>query len=159
MNRLSVVEHTSKTMGFLTSILVPLAVLLVVRVRAEYRPVVLLPGLLSGCNNVGQGCLTDVAHSLRTAYPGIYIWNYTITGWDSLLIDLNTQVVNLFNGVNADPHLAHGFDIVAHSQGALLARGYIERYNSPQVHNLVSLAGPVNGVYGVPDFNALCPGK
>jgi palmitoyl-protein thioesterase len=39
----------------------------------------------------------------------------------------------------------------------MVARGYIERHNTPPVHNFVSLAGPVNGVYGVPDFNELCP--
>jgi hypothetical protein len=42
-------------------------------------------------------------------------------------------------------------------KGALVARGFIERFNFPRVHNLVSLAGPVTGVYGVPDFNELCP--
>eukprot|EP01006_Ploeotia_vitrea_P008536 TRINITY_DN20466_c0_g1_i2.p1 TRINITY_DN20466_c0_g1~~TRINITY_DN20466_c0_g1_i2.p1 ORF type:complete len:202 (+),score=33.33 TRINITY_DN20466_c0_g1_i2:355-960(+) len=39
----------------------------------------------------------------------------------------------------------------------MICRAFIERYNDPPVHNFVSLAGPMDGVYGVPDLNALCP--
>ena len=39
----------------------------------------------------------------------------------------------------------------------LVTRAFIERFNDPPVHNWISLAGPQFGVYGVPDFNALCP--
>ena len=50
------------------------------------------------------------------------------------------------------------FPYCAHT-GGLIARAYVTRYNNPPVHNLVSLAGPQDGVYGVPDFNALCPDR
>ncbi len=34
---------------------------------------------------------------------------------------------------------------------------YIHRFNDPPVYNFISWAGPQAGVFGVPDFNALCP--
>jgi len=70
---------------------------------------------------------------------------------------MNTQIEMFAAKVRSDPALANGFDLVGHSQGGLITRAYIERYNSPRVHNYVSLAGPQAGVYGVPDFNDWCP--
>jgi len=130
-----------------------LVLCLVAVATAAYRPVVLIPGLFCG----DEGGIPEISGWLHAAFPGIYIYNYTIDHWASLLVELNVQVSNLAAGVAADPNLRNGFDIVAHSQGTLVARGFIERVNSPPVHNFVSLAGPVNGVYGVPDFNELCP--
>ena len=54
-------------------------------------------------------------------------------------------------------NLKDGFNLIGHSQGALVTRGYIERYNDPPVHNYISWVGPHAGVYGVPAFNTLCP--
>jgi palmitoyl-protein thioesterase len=63
----------------------------------------------------------------------------------------------LHDQIEADGNLTDGFDLVCHSQGGLTCRAYIEMYGGSKVHNFVSLAGPQQGVYGVPDFNALCP--
>ena len=120
---------------------------------ATYRPVVLVPGLFCG----DEGGIPEIAQWLQQTYPGIYIQNYTINHWMSLLVDMNTQVDNLAKLIQADPNLKDGFDVVAHSQGALVSRGYIERYNNPPVHNYVSLGGPQGGVFGVPDLNDWCP--
>ena len=70
-------------------------------------------------------------------------------------MDINKQVELVAAQVAADPLLANGFDLIGHSQGGLLARAYIERFNKPPVRRFVSLAGPQQGVFGVPDFNAL----
>jgi len=120
---------------------------------AKYRPVVLVPGLFCG----DEGGIPQIAAWLQGAYPGIYIQNYTINHWMSLLVDMNTQVANLAALISGDPNLADGFDLIGHSQGGLLTRAYIERFNQPAVHNWISLAGPQSGVYGVPDLNDWCP--
>lgn len=68
-------------------------------------------------------------------------------------MDINEQCDNLAASLKADPKLAGGFDLIGHSQGGLLTRCYVERHNDPPVHNLISWAGPQDGVYGIPDFN------
>lgn len=94
-------------------------------------------------------------------FPGIYTANIEIGNGndDSMLWNMNKQVDEFARKVAADPKLARGFNVIGHSQGGLIIRGYVARYNSPPVHNMVSWAGPQDGVYGVPDFNALCPDR
>jgi palmitoyl-protein thioesterase len=72
---------------------------------------------------------------------------------DSLIMNINSQVDAFAAAVRADPLLAAGFNLIGHSQGGLISRAYIERYNDPPVFNFVSWAGPHAGVYGVPDIN------
>ena len=70
---------------------------------------------------------------------------------------MDKQVEELAAVIRSDPKLSRGFNLVGHSQGGLLTRAYIQRFNDPPVHNYISLAGPHDGVYGIPDLNALCP--
>jgi palmitoyl-protein thioesterase len=67
------------------------------------------------------------------------------------------QVELFAAAVRNDSKLARGFNLIGHSQGGLITRAYVERFNDPPVYNLVSLAGPHDGVFGVPALNALCP--
>src|SRR3990167_2966559 len=45
----------------------------------------------------------------------------------------------------------------------MVSRAWIERFmgrnGAPSVYNYLSLAGPHDGVYGVPDLNFYCPGS
>ena len=76
---------------------------------------------------------------------------------DSLFIGMSKQIEIFAKIVQNDTILARGFNVICHSQGALLVRGFLERVNSPPIHNMLSWAGPHDGVFGVPDLNALCP--
>ena len=58
---------------------------------------------------------------------------------------LHAQVERLCEVVEADPNLEAGFDIVAFGQGGLLARGYIQRCNRPQVHVFITYNTPHGG--------------
>jgi len=78
---------------------------------------------------------------------------------DSWFMPINKQVEEFAKVVKSDPNLAKGFNIICHSQGGMLARAYIERYNNPPVYNFITWSSPHAGVYGVPDFNVLCPDK
>jgi len=120
----------------------------------SWRPVVLIHGLLAGAE--------AMSHSqkwIESDYPGIYIHNVEIGNGrtDSLTWDMNIQVEYFAKAVQSDPKLKNGFNLIGHSQGGILARAFIERYNNPPVYNYISWAGPHGGQYGVPAFNAYCP--
>jgi len=120
----------------------------------KWRPVVLMHGLLAGAE-----AMSHAQQWMQADFPNIYTLNVEIgDGKDSsLLMDINKQVESFAATVAADPSLRSGFNLVCHSQGGLICRAYLERYNNPPVHNFVSWAGPHAGVFGVPDLNYLCP--
>ena len=76
---------------------------------------------------------------------------------DSWSRSMGWQLEQLAEQLQADRRLAKGFHMIGHSQGALLARGYVQRYNAPRVHTLVSWVGPQAGQFGVPDWEANWP--
>ena len=120
----------------------------------SYRPVVLMHGLGSSASY-----MDSLASWIRNDFPGIYVRSAEVGDGplDSYIIEVNKQVEMLAAELASDPNLQHGFDLIGHSQGGLLTRGYIERFNNPPVHNWISLAGPHAGVFGVPKFNSQCP--
>lgn len=59
----------------------------------------------------------------------------------------------LYLQVQSDLRLADGFDAVGFSQGNLIIRGYVQRYNNPPVGNFLSMHGPLVGVVGFPHCN------
>ena len=61
----------------------------------------------------------------------------------SLIEHMRKQIEN-------DPILQNGFNIVAHSQGGLVARYYLERYNNPRVLTYISWGTPHQGIFGMP---------
>ncbi len=74
-----------------------------------------------------------------------------------MFMNINKQVDEFAATIRNDTSLAKGFNLVCHSQGGLIGRAYIERYNNPPVHNFITWSSPHGGQYGVPDFNAICP--
>jgi len=95
---------------------------------------------------------------IRSDFPGIYTTSVEIgTYLDSMIVPINTQVEKFARVVQADPNLKDGFNLIGYSQGGLIARAYIERYNNPPVHNFISWVAPHGGVFGVPQVNQLCP--
>ena len=47
--------------------------------------------------------------------------------------------------MKSDPKLKDGFNAIGYSQGNLIIRGYIHKYNSPPVKNFISMHGPMMG--------------
>jgi len=73
-------------------------------------------------------------------------------------MDINDQVSELAFKIKNDSNLQpYAYNLLCHSQGGLLCRAFIERYNDPPPFNFISWAGPQAGVYGVPQLNYLCP--
>jgi palmitoyl-protein thioesterase len=118
------------------------------------RPVALMHGLDASAES-----MNGVEQWVKADFPGIYTHNIEVGNGkdDSWFMPIDKQVQAFAKVVQQDPNLAKGFNLICHSQGGMLGRAYIERYNNPPVHNLITWSSPHAGVYGVPDFNAICP--
>jgi len=91
--------------------------------------------------------MADAKKWIEADFPGIYVKNMEIgDGFLSSLFQfLPSQVDEFAAKVKADPQLSRGFNLVAHSQGGLIGRAFIERYNSPPVYNFLTWATPHGG--------------
>jgi hypothetical protein len=61
-----------------------------------------------------------------------------------------SQVAACCEVINRNDRLRQGFHVLGIGHGALIARGYIERCNTPPAHAYVSIAGPQAGAFQVP---------
>eukprot|EP01031_Cornospumella_fuschlensis_P036657 gene36657-44466_t len=100
--------------------------------------------------------MVPLAKDISAYLGGAYVLNVQI-GANSIadilngfLMNLDDQVDYFANVVRSDSQLANGFNAIGYSQGNLVIRGYIERYNSPPVLNFISMHGPLAGVSGFP---------
>ena len=111
-----------------------------------YRPVVLMHGITSSAAG-----MNELAGWLRTSFPGIYVISVEIGNGpeDSFLWPADKQVEHFCETVLADKHLDLGFNMLGYSQGSVIVRGALERCSLP-VHNLITLSGVHQGVFGVP---------
>eukprot|EP01132_Coremiostelium_polycephalum_P009754 gene9754-11981_t len=121
-----------------------------VAISNAYRPVVLMHGI-----GTDKSSLDGLESWIREALPGVYVVNIEIGNGklDSIFKTMNEQVDEYNRIVSSDPQLADGFNAIGFSQGTLVTRGYIQRYNSPKVHNFVSMNGPQAGQFGTPYVN------
>ena len=74
---------------------------------------------------------------------------------DSIQKPMEWQLQRLAEQIQADPELYDGFNMIGYSQGSLLARAFVQRYDWPRCHVLVSWAGPQAGQFGVPAYEPL----
>ncbi|CAH8276288.1 unnamed protein product [Arabidopsis lyrata] len=112
-------------------------------------PFVLFHGFGGECSNNKVSNLTQflINHS---GYPGtcVEIGNGV---QDSLFMPLRQQASIACEKIKQMKELSEGYNIVAESQGNLVARGLIEFCdNAPPVINYVSLGGPHAGVAAIP---------
>jgi len=117
----------------------------------NYRPVVIMHGVTATAAD-----MDDLASWLRDAYQGIYVVAVEIgNGYDdSFLFPMNKQVDIFCQTILSNPNLTSGFNLLGVSQGSLITRGAIERCSLP-VHNLISLVGVHQGVFGIPSLQTL----
>ena len=74
---------------------------------------------------------------------------------DSISRGMNWQLARVVQQIQADEKLARGFNMIGYSQGSLLARAYVQRFNAPRVSTLISWVGPQAGQFGVPDLEPI----
>lgn len=112
----------------------------------ESVPVVVMHGLLdSGDSDSMLEICKQIAETHKTYVRCLNIYNGV---WS--LTPMDTQVKAYAEAVKSDRRLSNGFYSMGMSQGALIARAYIERYNKPEVKRFVSVCSPQNGVAKCP---------
>ncbi|XP_019089121.1 PREDICTED: palmitoyl-protein thioesterase 1-like [Camelina sativa] len=112
-------------------------------------PFVVFHGFLGACSDNKVSNLKSLRN--LSGYPGscVEIGNGQV---DSLFMPLTQQASIACEKIKQMPELSEGYNIVAESQGNMVARGLIEFCdNAPPVFNYVSLGGPHAGVAAVPN--------
>ncbi|KAJ6495588.1 palmitoyl-protein thioesterase [Mycena vitilis] len=120
---------------------------------AAPRPLVLWHGL--GDSAMAPGML-QFAEEIKTVHPGIFV--HSIYVEDDLDKDrqagfygnVNEQVQLVSEQLAAIPELEGGFDAIGFSQGGQFLRAYVERYNSPPIHNLITFGSQHMGISDIP---------
>ena len=110
-------------------------------------PIVLVHGVMSD----EYGMKPTEEYIRKYMGPDVYIKNVEIgIGILSSLLNAYNQGEHLRREIQSDPNLKDGFNLIAHSQGGLISRYYLERYNNPQVLTYISWGSPQQGVFGMP---------
>merc|ERR1711953_173273 len=117
-------------------------------------PIVLWHGMGdSCCNPLSMG---SVVSYLEQAIPGAYVTSLMVGDnvvqdtENGFFLNINKQIDMVCDMVNKDKKLQNGYHAVGFSQGGLFIRGLAQRCPTPKIHNLVSIGGPQQGVYGLP---------
>jgi len=113
--------------------------------QQQYIPIVVMHGVLGTAAK-----MQPVKDWIEEAMPGAYvklaeIGNGAVT---SLWMPMTDQVAAFCEMIYSDPQLARGFNLIGFSQGALLARSYIQRCNKYPVINFFSWVSPQAGQFG-----------
>jgi palmitoyl-protein thioesterase len=112
-----------------------------------HMPIVLVHGILSD----DYGMAPTEIYIRKHMGEDVYIKNVQLgLGEVSSLTSIYHQAEYLRDAIVNDPLLKDGFNIIAHSQGGLVARYYLQKHNSPQVHTYISWGSPQQGVFGLP---------
>ncbi|KAI0062827.1 alpha/beta-hydrolase [Artomyces pyxidatus] len=126
------------------------------------RPLVIWHGL--GDSHSSPGML-EFQSLIKDIHPGIFIHSVFIdqdlkedqrAGFygnvDEQIDFVALQLANI-------TELGHGFDAIGFSQGGQFLRAYVERYNSPPIHNLVTFGSQHMGIADLPlckPYDVLC---
>ncbi|XP_019088828.1 PREDICTED: palmitoyl-protein thioesterase 1-like [Camelina sativa] len=116
-------------------------------------PFIMLHGIIAGCSDNTNANFTLLLHNLSGS-PGfcVEIGNGVFT---SMFMPLAHQAEIACEKVKQMKELSKGYNIVARSQGNLVARGLIEFCDGgPPVYNYISLAGPHAGISFIPMCNS-----
>ncbi|KAJ3901416.1 palmitoyl-protein thioesterase [Lentinula edodes] len=142
----------AKTLAILlvSALLVPVCL---TAAAASPRPLVLWHGL--GDSYASPGML-EFASMIKNVHPGIFIHSIYIE--EELDKDrqagfygnVNTQLDLVANQLANILELKNGFDGIGFSQGGQFLRAYVERYNSPPVHNLLTFGSQHMGISDIP---------
>jgi palmitoyl-protein thioesterase len=109
------------------------------------KPVVLLHGVESHAEN-----LVDLQQWLQNTFNRT-VYNIELGDGDDYSTDtpIYTQVDEFKQTIENISALSDGFDFIGISQGGLIGRGYVEKYNQNHFHvdNLITLVSPHGGVF------------
>ncbi|CAH2222182.1 palmitoyl- thioesterase 1 [Pelobates cultripes] len=112
----------------------------------------------SCCNPFSMGAIKKM---VERQIPGVYVLSLEIGNSitqdmeNSFFLNVNEQVARVCEQLAKDPKLQQGYNSMGFSQGGQFLRAVAQRCPSPPMHNLISIGGQHQGVYGLPH----CPGE
>lgn len=110
------------------------------------RPIVLVHGILADAQS-----MQPTEEYIKKYLPGTYVKSVEIgNGEVTSFWSMHRQVKYLVKELQSDPKLKNGFDMIAHSQGGLVSRYFIQHVNKPRVHTYITWGSPHQGVLGTP---------
>jgi len=113
---------------------------------AKNLPIVLVHGILSD-----KYAMLPTKKYIQKYLPGVYVKSIKLgKGKITSLSNMHDQVKWLKQEMESDPRLQDGCIMIGHSQGGLVARYYIEKYNNPRVYIYISWGTPQGGIFGSP---------
>lgn len=109
-------------------------------------PIVLVHGIMAVSKD-----MNPLKVHIEEALPGTYVKCVDLgkDKWSSLH-NMHDQGKYLCAELQKDSRLNDGFIMICHSQGGLVGRYYVERFNNPKVHTYISLGSPQRGCFGLP---------
>jgi palmitoyl-protein thioesterase len=121
--------------------------------QKNYLPIILVSGI-----SADQDGMKPMIQMIKEHLsPEVYVKHIVIgLGKITSFYNILDQAAELALAVSDDPKLAHGFNIIAHSQGGLVVRCLIQHYNFP-IHNYIALGSPQRGICGIPDDSVCTP--
>ncbi|THU86012.1 alpha/beta-hydrolase [Dendrothele bispora CBS 962.96] len=128
------------------------------------RPLVIWHGLGDSYNSPG---ILEFIGTIQERIPGIFVHSvYLDEEQDKdrqagFYGNINDQIEIVAQQLAAIPELRveGGFDAMGFSQGGQFLRAYVERYNSPPVHNLITFGSQHMGISDIPicrPYDLLC---
>ncbi|CAD7930254.1 unnamed protein product [Amoebophrya sp. A25] len=118
-------------------------------------PIVFMHGMGDSGSNPG---MQNLCKTTAATYQTYVVCLDVADGMSSIFTKMETQLEELARVVKSDPKLRDGFNMMGNSQGGLMSRAYIERYNDPPVKVFVSNSGPQNGIQTCPTgLSWACP--
>ncbi|KAF9052293.1 palmitoyl-protein thioesterase [Hymenopellis radicata] len=121
------------------------------------RPLVLWHGL--GDSYASDG-MVQFGELIKEIHAGIFIHSiYIVDNNDDdrkacFYGNVNTQLAGVAKQLSDIPELSTGFDAIGFSQGGQFLRAYVERYNDPPIHNLITFGSQHMGVSDMPACSA-----
>ncbi|KAH6914175.1 palmitoyl-protein thioesterase [Coprinopsis sp. MPI-PUGE-AT-0042] len=126
------------------------------------RPLVIWHGLGDSHSSPG---MVEFGDMIKEVHPGIFIHSvYIDKDLDAdrkagFYGNVDEQVALVAEQLSSIPELQEGFDAIGFSQGGQFLRAYVERYNSPKMHNLITFGSQHMGISDIPlcaRFDFLC---
>jgi palmitoyl-protein thioesterase len=124
----------------------------------QFRPIFFMHGIAEGYYS-----FDNVVSWLQEARPGSLLFPIKLYRGDKsyenpLIKQLNGLIAEIRGIIGVHPEAFDGgYDLVCHSQGAVLCRALCQVMDDHKVHTLISLAGPQMGVYGKTWFKEFDP--
>ncbi|KAF0697421.1 Aste57867_11901 [Aphanomyces stellatus] len=123
---------------------------------AAFYPVVMMHGMNDAAHN---GHMERMRNVVSDTLDGAYVTSVQIgknvdeDEYNSVHLTMDEQVSRFAAIVSRDPNLRKGFNAIGFSQGGLIVRGYIERFNDPPVIGFLACHSPLAGIGSLPICN------